>query len=841
MRIVKLLLLTFGLLTINVSEYYAQSFEQMLTDYIADAPNAFNNAYTKYGKDCYGNCNEVLVLTGEIYKGKATYYISFILAAIDSKGRKALHEKFQSYRKQIKNVLSDWEKDSKIEFFYGKDTYSKQEGDDKKEVTIELQNFGGYDLVILKIKYKGLSTTKIANKVSFDPFNFNPVAKNTTKKKEPEPTEKIVEAEPLEPFEILSTKDGKQEFLNLLKLADSEFKSVKIKTDEKNQWKLKTTILNPEADEPYQVLRQTSPMRLELDIFLEPKYMSNTFGSEALTETLEDILKPKGWKIYHKGRNWIATPSNNSYTRLVKKVFSGNAYLVLEVVKKEYRKQVDKYPLLRIADCLEGDCINGFGSLKYLDEDSLYRYEGKFKDGKFDGLGFLYARESKKSENPKPKYFGYFSNGKKNGYGISLEYVNSDKLWRLRKESDYFKPSDEVMLKGYYFQEYENGVLMSESEVNWLHYSPQNSNKTYLITTPFSLEFGNAISGNCKNGNGVLNLPNLGKYKGRFVDGRAEGYGELTLPNKEVKAFFAINGIPKYIKTLVLPLGVSRLAAAKRGAFQLATDDCLEGNCKDGNGIAMMGSADRFSVGQYDIEGYYVGGFKNGKFNGYGEMHPFSSESTTVSGKFEMGLRQGLFVRKSDDKTEKLYYKDNIRVTESGKLWAEYLKEDLELRKTEIQKLINEGAKENAVRVAAIDRRNAERKRRAAEEAKKARSQTRRRGSRGTLIYEATFRGSTYSIPAFLETDIYVQDINGGSNQVVKVGYLGDGGWLDYEKYNRFQMNGGIVHFRFNNDTGVNKKFIIRDPRSLGGISPHNKYSIQMGKSSTYRVLVYER
>lgn len=834
MNMIKYVLSFLLILFMSSVNLIAQDFEQVVNDFIEDAPNAFNNVYLKYKNNCNGNCEKILALNGDNIKGRGHFYLTISLASIGESGRKQFHNKFQDYRKKIESILSDWEKDSKLEFYYGKDTYKMIDDTDETKVTIQLQNLGGTDLIILSIEYNGISTPKMVYHVSFDPNTlYSGMEDNISL----DVAAETAQEELIQPFQVLQTEAGKQAFVDLLIYAEDEFYAVKTTTNEENQWKLKTTILNPESEEPYQLLRETSQMRLELDIFLEPKYSSVSFGSEALTEAVENIIKPLGWKIFNEGASWKAVPPDNNYKRLVKKNFLGNPYLVLEVVKKKYRSVVEKYPLLRIADIIKGDCINGYGELKYLDEDSLYRYEGNFKNGLFDGLGFFYLSETEKKENPLPSYFGYFKNGKKDGPGISYDFIYSDNLWKIRDRSEYFQPSDEVMLKAYLFEEYQNDSLITERNVYWLHHSPEGSNVSYIIKSPFSLEFGNPISGDCRNGQGVLDLGDLGDYYGNFIDGKANGYGQLVLPNNEVKAFYAKEGIPRYIRTLVLPQGVSRLDAAKRRAFQLATDDCLEGDCLNGYGTALMGSADQFNIGQYDYQGFYVGSFKNTRFDGEGVIHPYLDESVTITGRYQNGKREGLFIKKYASGSEKQYFNDDNRVTETGQPYMEYLKEQNEIRKAEQKKILEQKIKENQARIAAIDKRNAEIRRRN-EERRKKQSRS-RRASRGSLVYEATFTGTYYSIPAFLESNVYIEDVNGRSSQTINVSYATYGGALDYGKNASFDMRGGVVHFRFDNDSGVDKRLILKDPRLLDNISPSNKFIIRMRLPSTYNISVY--
>ena len=70
---------------------------------------------------------------------------------------------------------------------------------------------------------------------------------------------------------------------------------------------------------------------------------------------------------------------------------------------------------LSFANCLKGDCNNGFGTW----EDVDFKYIGQFKDGFFNGQGTVIFNDGE-------SYTGEFSNDVFNGYGtyIFLKYSN---------------------------------------------------------------------------------------------------------------------------------------------------------------------------------------------------------------------------------------------------------------------------------------------------------------------------------------------------------------------------------------------------------------------------------
>jgi len=66
-------------------------------------------------------------------------------------------------------------------------------------------------------------------------------------------------------------------------------------------------------------------------------------------------------------------------------------------------------------ECIEGDCINGQGTIEY----SWKKYEGEFKNGLPNGQGSL------KNKNNGKIYVGEFKDGQRHGRGVE-GYPGSD-------------------------------------------------------------------------------------------------------------------------------------------------------------------------------------------------------------------------------------------------------------------------------------------------------------------------------------------------------------------------------------------------------------------------------
>ncbi|WP_221031337.1 hypothetical protein [Actomonas aquatica] len=800
----------------------ADGLDQLISDYIADAPNGYHSAFAKHGMAGSANGEEILPFAGESRNGKARYVASFKLAVIDASGRRPLHNTFQQLRGRLSALLPAWEKQTESTFFYGSDTFTRSQDDGVTRVVLALENLDGADTVHLQIEYTGPGTAEVAQLPTTAPATADDAP-----------------APPATATPAWSTAEGQQVLLDLLRAADSEFRDLRIPTDDPDRFRLPASVLNPAAAEPFLLLHSTSPMRYELEIFFAPKYGFAPYNLP-LPE-IENLLRAEGWTIQQDNRRWSALPPQGRAKRLVKRQHNGREYFVLEVVKEAWRARVEAHPQLVDVDCLTGDCVDGYARIRYLDTEAPFWYEGHFREARPEGWGRQFMRHSDPAENPLPAYIGWFKDGVRHGPGISYQFSGADTLDSIRTEDTYFTAADEVMLLPYLFQEYEAGELVMEIEKYWLHHQPPGQGDGFVIKTPFATRFGRPLSGDCENGDGILELPGLGTYAGHFVDGLAQGYGELSLPNGEIKAFELHAGIPAYTKTLVLPAGVSRVAAAKRGAFQLAVNDCLQGNCLNGEGIALMGSADHFSIGQYDYEGLYEGGFKNGRFHGKGAMRPFVGQTAppiTISGRFENGRREGPFLKRTGEAEEEtLYYQDDVRYTESGQLYSAFLVEDLERRREERAKLLAEKIEKERLRLAAIDRRNEEiRKRNEARQ----RAATQRKAPRRNVLYTATFTGRSHRIPANSAFGLIIEDLDGKSSQPVIVEYIG-GYNGDIGQY-RFSMRGGVLNAFIGDATADPDKPRLLDITLLDHISPSANiyYVVHCAQSSRYRIIAYQ-
>ena len=162
------------------------------------------------------------------------------------------------------------------------------------------------------------------------------------------------------------------------------------------------------------------------------------------------------------------------------------------------------------AECIKGDCINGYGTATWADGT---KFVGKYKDGKKNGLGtFMFASGDKYVGEFKDnkyhgqgtytfadgeKYVGEFKNGKRHGYGI-----------RTKGNTSY---------EGEWKEDMKHGMGIS---INW--------NKTQKF-------IGNFIN-NQQNGEGTLiSIEPEYTVQGNFEKFSLIGEGQILLDGKSHK------------------------------------------------------------------------------------------------------------------------------------------------------------------------------------------------------------------------------------------------------------------------------------------------------------------
>jgi len=666
----------------------AQSLETVVKAWLDDAPNGFHNAFDQYGRDCGGHCVDIDAMNVDSF---GTLYQTYF----ELKPNGSLVETFHAIKSDMENwtLLQGWE--SSVSVFTDHNiTYQTKQANGEKWI-VRLRIGKNYDaskseILSLQVLRMGLKSPRVA-----------------TPDKETKPLPGLTSIVNLK--SRLADEKGKIALEALIAAADTDFEDIILEDTLKNNfYQIKEGYLNPQATKPFITVKdepqkRTLSLRFQIDeprnYFIFAELFYDPYGYDTVFPKAEwDIDNSDMWKAVHKEKPFL----------VVKKAYeNGMDVIEISAVKKEYRKYLAANPDLINNDCIQGDCVNGFGVIKYAVDNKLYRYEGGFKDGKFHGIGYIYREkaegaftfldlERNRESDELLLYIGHYKDGKRHGQGLSFAYAEyKDPVRSFREPSEYFQADEQTGVFNYIFQNYENDTLTAEELRSFTYHKPTED--TYMsIEQPFTTAYGEYVSGDCQDGYGVLKIQNLGNYEGQFVNGRANGKGILKMPSGEWKIFEAYHGIPKYIRTIKLPEGVSRVAAAERNVWLLAEHDCIEGDCYNGEGVKLRISADRFRRYNVTHRGYVRTTFKDGVAEGEFRIKSTEGSGVIVDGVFRNGVIDGTVnVQYPNEQTPRNeYYESGRRVTKDGQDYGEYLLEQRELWQEDYERKLREAREE---------------------------------------------------------------------------------------------------------------------------------------------------
>lgn len=287
-------------------------------------------------------------------------------------------------------------------------------------------------------------------------------------------------------------------------------------------------------------------------------------------------------------------------------------------------------------NCLSGDCVNGYGIMKYTDGS---RYIGEFVDSKRYGEGVLHLTNG-------TKYVGSWKNDSRTGEG------------RI-----YF--GDNLRTSGYW----ENNQLVRPTK-----------KRSYCI------------SGDCQDGFGIYLFADGRKAIGRFQGGEIINYAVCYYPNGDKYIgqwkYQTRNG-----NGVLNTIYEKQVGAWLDGAFIGATrgignKGCVSGNCKNGHGTYIYddntiyegdfvnGMAEGYGICYYADGDIYAGNWKVHKFEGEGTM--YYSSGQIRKGFWSAGQYLGVEEKKIEPETnpERLFdYTEAEEDKEAfqepdGKVWA---------------------------------------------------------------------------------------------------------------------------------------------------------------------------
>ena len=153
----------------------------------------------------------------------------------------------------------------------------------------------------------------------------------------------------------------------------------------------------------------------------------------------------------------------------------------------------------------------GQGKMTY---SNGYKYEGYWKNNLQNGQG-TYTYASVLLKNHKEEYVGEWKDGKFNGQGT---YIFTDG----EKYVGEFKNGIR----------YGHGTLYSANGNKYVGVFKGHEKIVGIWVNEFgSIEIGECISGDCKNGIGIYTLPDGSKYEGEWKDSLMNGQGKMRMRN----------------------------------------------------------------------------------------------------------------------------------------------------------------------------------------------------------------------------------------------------------------------------------------------------------------------
>ena len=251
-------------------------------------------------------------------------------------------------------------------------------------------------------------------------------------------------------------------------------------------------------------------------------------------------------------------------------------------------------------ECVEGDCINGFGKLKINSNDY---YKGYFKNGLYDSIGELNKFGH--------KHIGLFKNGLKHGKGIFYIHTND----YLTQVGSWKNDHLDGLIKTYYapFPGKKKHIAC-----NYINGKKNGTKKTYnnkgnlIKETEYKYDEKYGISKKYNN-DGIL------IYKGYYLHNKKDGLittyndnGKL-INEKRYRLGWSIDNKDKYYQT-----------------------GCIKGDCINGYS--------EFIVKNTETEfEYYYGNFKDAKRNGKGTHYYYlvGEREEMYNGNFKDGKYNG--------------------------------------------------------------------------------------------------------------------------------------------------------------------------------------------------------
>lgn len=255
------------------------------------------------------------------------------------------------------------------------------------------------------------------------------------------------------------------------------------------------------------------------------------------------------------------------------------------------------------SQCIDGDCNNGSGLFILENGD---KYNGNFKNGKFNGNGTCYYTDGS-------KYTGEWEKNKPHGKGKKT-------LIDGREYNGWWK-------KGHFIKEDEFlGKQADNTENKCLSGNCANGQGTMIFANG-AIYNGQFINGEI-NGSGVCYYPDGSQYRGQWKRRLPDGYGTKSFPDGRKISGNWRKGRPLSVNSDTSPSSPADFSD-NTAPFQIG---CLSGNCINGKGVFAYPDGSLYDGNFlqhkpnnqgtffYPNGDKYVGGFKNGYQHGYGTI-----------------------------------------------------------------------------------------------------------------------------------------------------------------------------------------------------------------------------
>lgn len=274
-------------------------------------------------------------------------------------------------------------------------------------------------------------------------------------------------------------------------------------------------------------------------------------GEKFIGESLGNVFSGFGVMEFRDGTKYIGDFKNGEFEGEGEKTLANGTKQTGIWEKGKYLGKISYYGKpVGTAGCLNGDCDNGYGMKYYKFDEGDDRYFGYFKNSKRDGYGAYYWHDGTRwvgqfEQNlltgygtyffiTGEKYVGYFVDSKRNGWGINYDPNTGVKKIGFWKDNNLVTPKASLVTNGnatgcisgdckngYGKYVYNNGYYEGYFKNGYRN----GQGKYYFDIGDFYI--GN-FDDNKFNGKGTYYYTNGERYTGEWKDQRTHGKGELV-------------------------------------------------------------------------------------------------------------------------------------------------------------------------------------------------------------------------------------------------------------------------------------------------------------------------